>query len=206
MSVVAFRIDEAVIETRKGDRRALVVTPTQRVTIGRARLEELRRDTSSGDLDRALAQRVSSATDGFDCVVFRGRGADSSHCYRLDETLDEDEFAELAQRLLVSQLPCWRSLLERGVLAIVHSEFGSSAMHFRNASRALAQSKRPDPRVSARIAQVDAWLLEHMVFYFSQNYEATMTALLPDKLPLLELRRGKLEGLAQQLREASAAS
>jgi hypothetical protein len=204
--LVTFRFDDAVIETRKGDRRALVVTPTQTVLVGRARLQELRRKGAIGQVDRELVERVNSAEGRYDCVVFRGRGADSSHYYRLDETLDEHEFAELARRLIVSKLPCWRSLLERGVPAIVHTEFGSSAMHLRNACRELAQSKSPDPNAGKRIAEVDVWLLAHMVFFFSQNYDATMGTLLPDKLPLLDLRRAKVEGFAQQLREASAST
>lgn len=198
---MSFRFEDATIDTRKGERRALVLTPITEMRVGRARLKELRESGRAAEVDGTLIDRLRFATEKYDCVVFRGRGDDPQSVYRLADTLSVAEQQELTQRLVISQLRCWRTLVELGVTVVVHSEFGSSALPFRDACRDLADDPERDPSVGARVAGIDEWILRHMIFFFSQNYEATMTTLLPDKLPLIELRREKLELFAQVLRE-----
>ena len=192
-----------MIETRKGPRRALVLTPEADIRVGRERLLALRTGGASGEIDQVLADRVRFSKVHYDVVVFRGKTEDGAASYRLDDQLEREQLEELALRLVASQLSCWRSLLELGVSLIVHSDFGSSAKPFRDACRSLADTPDRDSGVGARVANIDEWLLRHLIFYFSQSYEATMSTLLPDKLPLLELRKEKLELFGQILREES---
>jgi hypothetical protein len=200
---VSFRFEDALIETRKGERRALVFTPLEEFRVGAGRLTELRANPQRGEIDRRIIDRVRFSKTDYDVVIFRGKSADGKGIYRIDDRLSEGETAELTRMLVLTQLQCWRSLLALGVPLMVHSDFGSSALPFRTACRELADDPDRDSEASARVAAIDEWILRHLVFFFSQSYEATITTLLPDKLPLLELRREKLRLFAQVLREES---
>lgn len=201
---MAFAFEDAVIQTRRGPRNALVMTPREDYNVGRARLEELRAEGTRSPIDLSLVDKVKSARDGYRVVIFRGKSAGDTGRWRLDETLDADELQELARRLVLTQLPTWRTLIRAGVWVMVHTDLGSTALPMREGSRQLIDDPMRLEGIDDEIAEVDEWLLRHLVFWFSSDHEHAITTTLPDKLPLVELRADKIERFAETLRVATS--
>ncbi len=200
---MGFAFEDATIDTRRGPRRALVMAPEAAYLVGRERLEELRRGGES-PIDESVAAhfatRALAGREPYRVVVFRGRHSGRHDwSWRLDERLDAPDLQELCWRLAAKQLTIWRDMLRRGAWVMVHTDLGSSAAPLRQGVRALIDDPRRLEGVAPEIQEIDEWILRHLVFYFSGSFETAMAETLPDKLPLVEARRERLEAFAERL-------
>ena len=201
---VLFR--DALIQTRKGQRRALTVTPSRAFVLGRPRLESLRNGETSNLIEEAIVAKVRASTKRYDLFVFRACDHDGEARYRLDESLPPNESEELARRLLLSNLRCWRRLLDLEIPLILHTGMGPDRQPFSRAASAI--TGKPDafslnhwgddaePKRRYGLDDRDLWLLRHVVFFFGQPYRTIAKQVLPEMLPMLDARREKLERLS----------
>ncbi len=192
-----------VVESRKGPRNTLVVTPTGAHQVGRDHLERLRDPEADGQIEASIVDHVEDAAQPFPMVIFRGRSDDGAGTWGISGELGMDEEKELARRLVRSHLPTHRRLLRAGTYVMVHTEFDSrTADLLRRASeqlhdelaRTLADVAEPTPQ-----QQADLWILRHYNFYFSLGFEKVVKDVLPERVPLIELRKSHIETLARSL-------
>lgn len=194
---------DAVIESHKGPRRALVITPTQVHRVGRETLERLRASGDEGPIERSIVDYMERASEPYPFTIFRGQDEDGTVSWGLEEGLDQHEAHELARRLILSHLATHRCLLRAGTYVMVHTDFDSrDALVFRRASEELAEERArtlAETTEPTAEAQADLWILRHYNFYFSLGYEKVLANVLPDRVPLIELRQGHIESLARAL-------
>lgn len=203
---VVFR--DAPIQTRKGERRALTVTPSRAFVLGRPRLEMLRAGETNNLIEEAIIARVQGAPHRYDLFVFRACDHEGQPRYRIDEALPPNERSELALRLVLSNLRCWRRLLDLKVPLILHTGLGPDRQTFQQAAQrvsadpeafaANAASGYPGGGRYDELDELDEWLLRHVLFFFGQVYRVVARQVLPDILPMLDSRRRKLERLSSR--------
>lgn len=191
-----------MIETRRGPREALIVTPDREMVVGRDRLDDLRRVDDPGALDETIldaARRHPNAN----YLIFRGRGEDGGVRYRFDDALSDDEARELAGRMVRSQLKTYRRLVAAGMHLLLHAELGFREVElFRSETRvALAEIERASGLPDA-VQALDAWILQHLTYFFAISYAKLIEETLPSLLPLLERRAPQLRERVEAARAA----
>lgn len=195
---------DAVVRCRKGDRRALVITPTAHRRLGLERLQELRETADESPIETGLVDRVRTSSSPYPIVIFRGRNDDGTATWGFDEGLGPEDALALARMLVISHLPTHRCLLTHGSYVMVHTDFGSrEADLLRRASKELLEERRevvPSDADLRAIYDADLWILRHLNFYFSLGFERVVEGVLPDKIPLIETRSRNIEALAAALR------
>ncbi len=190
-------------ETRSGDRRALVLTPTSDLTVDIGRLEQ---PAAPSDLDRQIVGLIDDVGEDVHVSVFRAGGGDTPGLWRFQEGLSEKQMIDLAEHLLVGQLPVYRGLVRRGICLHVHVELPIEVAHaFRDATELLIQRiMDEDERNEAhRVMHVaDVWLLRNLSFYFTVGFAPLMHRILPEKLSLMEKRLARGRQMYAGLPEA----
>lgn len=191
-------IDEVGIETRRGPRKAMVVTPTEHVRVGRERLENPRGREMS-DVDRQLLEQMQRREGRVTAVIFRGRDDHGAGSWGFDPSLDAHESDALALELLRGMVLVYRSFVESGVCVHAHADWGpAEARAFRVANASLVgelgeQLARGGLRpVQRREAEVELWTLRNLTFFFTLGYRTLVRSVLPEKLPMLEQRTDRL--------------
>lgn len=208
MGVAGIGFEDALIETRRGPRRALVMYPHARVLVGRERLQALEARGEVSPIDEAVAARLAATktSDPYRVVIFQGRNPQEPESnWRLDSGLDLGETRRLSLLLAASQLATWRRMLEHGVWLMVHTDLGASAAPLRAGARELISDPIRREGVDPAIAEIDEWILQHLIFFSSGSCETALTQTLPDKLPLVEMRAERLESFAETLRARAEA-
>ena len=201
---VTFR--DLLIQTRKGPRRALTVTPTRPFVLGRTRLASLRGGETDNLIEEAIVTHVRHSKHTYDLFIFRACSHEGEPRYRLDEGLPPNEADELARRLLLSNLTCWRRLLDLEIPLILHTGMGPDRRPFQAATRkitgqpnAFSMNHWGDDEVPKELYGLDdrdLWLLRHVVFFFGQTYRVVAKQVLPEMLPMMDARREKLMRLS----------
>jgi hypothetical protein len=165
----------------------------------------LRNGETSNLIEEAIVAKVRASKSRYDLFVFRACDHDGEPRYRLDESFPPNESDELARRLLLSNLRCWRRLLALEVPLILHTGMGPDRQPFQRAASSL--TGQPDafslnhwgddsePKSKYELEDMDLWLLRHVVLFFGQPYRTVAKQVLPEMLPMLDARREKLERL-----------
>jgi hypothetical protein len=203
--LVPVAFSDAIVPSRKGDRRALVITPSEHRRVGRDRLRALRGTANESPIETGIVDRITASPRPYQIVVFRGRNDDETASWGFEEALGPDEARELARLLVISHLPTHRCMLTHGTWVMVHTDFGTrEADLLRRASQEVLEEKKamhPANEAQEAVRDADVWLLRHLNFYFSLGFERVIESVLPDKLPLIEMREANVRQLAQSLRE-----
>jgi len=196
----------SVLETRRGPRTALMVTPSRDIRVGRERLRELRVAPDGGSLDEQIWRSATKHADA-SIMVMRGRNDDGSGSWGFDEELTDEETTELGELLVRSQVPTYRRLIAAGMLALIHVEFGfREVAALRNATAVVrdelerrSQSELEKAPPAAAVHALDVWILRHLTFFFSVSFDKVASDTLPEMLPLIEQRAAHLEELVAAL-------
>ncbi len=186
--------ESLAMQTTMGERWALVLTPTTELLLSSP--PNLRGELS--DADRWILGHAEHAarTRGASVCILRGEGPRGG-CYRFDAGLDRERAAALAEAMLEGQLLAYREMVRLGMCLFVHADFGyREAEAFRDATDAVARAleRRTGPE-----AEVDLWILQNLVFFFTVSFENLVTTVLPDKLPMMEKRMDRVRRMAERL-------
>lgn len=196
---------DTVVHSRKGPRRALVLTPTGHRRLGLERLEQLRATNDESHIETALVDAIENAVERYQIVIFRGRSDDGEGTWGFEEDLAPRDADDLARALVLSHLPTHRALLRHGAYVMVHTDFGPrEADALRRASQILHDEMTVNDPDEGDVAihEANVWILRHLNFYFSLNFEKVVESVLPDKLPLIELRTHNIGRLVDELEQA----
>jgi hypothetical protein len=189
MGELAF--DEIAVPTASGARSALVVTPRVHVSLGAARLAALRAAQRGGEIDDALYLRVKACARPPSAVLFRAKSDDGTGSWGFDRNLSEVDARDLAKRLARTHMKSHRRLFAAGVLAVVHTDYGTrEADLFRAAEAELA--KEEEARAvsgnspESAIAQLNLWTLRTLTFTYTLKASKVISDLLPATIVMLE--------------------
>lgn len=183
------------LETAIGERTALVLTPTQEVVVEQAPAQRGQLSAIDHWIIQA-AQRAAEQKLATVCI-YRARADTGPGHYRFSSRLTEAGAADLAETMLGGQLLVYREMVKMGVSLFVHSEFGRvEAQAYRVAAQRHIEALRghDDPQ-----SEVDLWILQNLVFYFTSSFESLASTLLPEKLPMMEKRMERIRRMAARL-------
>lgn len=209
--------EEARVETTRGPRNALVVTPIVPIVLGSERLDALRANLRRGIVDEQIARAVRSTRGRAQLILFSAlgpggaarlgadptAGAPLTARWGFDPALSDEAADELGYLLTMSQLPTWRRLVVAGVQAHVHTDWGvrETAACRRGVARARAElEKKSDP-----VSRFDAWILSYLSMFFSFDLRRAVRESLGDKLGLIEQRAARTAELVAALPPSSIA-
>jgi hypothetical protein len=185
MGELAF--EEIAVQTASGARSALVVTPRVRISLGAARLAALRAAEQGGEIDDALYLRVKSCRESASAVIFRARSDDGSGSWGFDPELGDVDARDLAKRLARTHMESHRRLFGAGVLAVVHTDYGTrEAALFRAAESELAQEEEARAASGSAVAQLNLWTLRTLTFTYTLKASRVISDLLPNTIAMLE--------------------
>lgn len=204
---MSVEVERIILQVGRRKRNALVLTPTDHVRIGRARLEALRsaRESVPSSYDRSILEAVREEASGDFVLFFRAARDDGRGSYALADDLDDDEAVELASYLVRAQLSTYRKLAKLGVIAFIHVEFSPRDVQaYRTGTdRLAAELERAAPDAPDAGHELDLWLLNHLTFYFTISFDRAITSLIPNEVALLETRIPRLRELLDRLEPAT---
>lgn len=180
------------------------MSPETHVVVRADRLDALRTDLSPGPIDLEVLRQVRLRDGRVRVLALRGTdGAVGS--YRFDPALARAQVRELGYLLVKSQIATYRRLLAMGVLVHLHVDWGGLETDaFRQGTTRLADevnaltSRRSLPDGLLALCQLDSWMLRHLQFYMTLGLERALTDVLPEKLPLLEIRMPHVKEMLAQ--------
>ncbi|HEY6909206.1 MAG TPA: hypothetical protein VI356_07545 [Myxococcales bacterium] len=189
MGELAF--DEIVVPTASGARTALVVTPRARILLGAVRLAALRAAQRGGEIDDALFLRVKACARPPSAVIFRAKSEDGQGWWGFDPRLPDLDARDLAKRLARTHMESHRRLFGAGVLAVVHTDYGTrEAALFRAVEAELAQEEEERAASGnsrdAAVAQLNLWTLRTLTFTYTLKASKVISDLLPATIVMLE--------------------
>jgi hypothetical protein len=200
------RFEELVLPTPSGDRRILVVTPTEKIRFGRERLARLREGDRSRDLDDVVLERIRAHDGPLDAVLLRAwDGAEAS--WGFDEDLDHDELMALGYHQVRAQLKLCRRALVLGTVAVVNTDlnprdFDALLEGWRRFSRALRKKEELERDVKE---DADLFLLDHFTLWTTRPMDEFRDQGLQAVFDLAQRFRGRLDSLKQRLTERERA-
>lgn len=186
-----------------GTRRTLVVTPAEKIRVGRARLDEHGGVAEPSALDEVVLRRVASWPQPIDVVLLRSWGGDEDHSWGFDPTLDQTELDELGYRLVQDQLALFREMLRLHVFAIVATDLTArefdamvrASLRLGRELSACAREVHGDPHLAT-----DRWILEHFSLWTTRPFDEFVLIGMPPLLRLIDRHRDKLVALSQSAR------
>lgn len=192
------------VTSPKGAGRVLVAVPTGARRYDRDRLTKLRMEVASARLDEPLIAEVRALGAPGSVFLVSAGGGDGERSWSIDAALDATDGAALAKLLLRVQLPTYRALVRAGVTALVHADLDPvTCAAMRDGSRLLLRELRMLSQADGSLAddradaarRVDTWIVQHLLYVFTQPVEQVLGETLPDLVPLVEQRRSSLSSL-----------
>ena len=173
------------------ERRALVVTPTARIRVGRSRLTAPAAGGKVSGVDAEVVRRLGEWPKPVDVVLLRSWG--------FDPDLRADEVDVLAYAIMRDQLAFFRDVIGLGVFALVATDL--SAREFDAMLRATTRlSRELSGRAKSGSAtpddEVDRWILEHLSLWTTRPYDEFVLQGLPELFALVDRHRGRLADLS----------
>ena len=147
-------------------------------------------ETDQWFIDQAHAHEGSVSV-----VIFRGSNDDGTARWGFDPSLDAHEADALAVELLRGMVIVYGQFFECGICVHAHAEWAPrEARAFRHANNVLIEELAreldtldPDsPR--HREAELELWTLRNLTFFFTLGFTTLVNSVLPEKLPMLEMR------------------
>lgn len=181
------------------ERRALVVTPTARIRVGRSRLTAPAAGGKVSGVDAEVVRRLGEWPKPVDVVLLRSWGGDESRSWGFDPDLRADEVDVLAYAIMRDQLAFFRDVIGLGVFALVATDL--SAREFDAMLRATTRlSRELSGRAKSGSAtpddEVDRWILEHLSLWTTRPYDEFVLQGLPELFALVDRHRGRLADLS----------
>jgi len=191
------QIDERTLLTSRGPRVALMLWPSAPITLGAARLAELRTDLKRATVDQQIVREIKRRRGRVQMLIFRGVGPNGA-AWRFDPALSDDDAEELGYLLTKSQLPTWRRLAVSGVHLHLHTDWGvrESGTCRRGAVRLRHELTTGTPGATARF---DAYMLSYLSLFYSADLDHVLRDLLPNQLGLVEQRAARIHELIADL-------
>jgi hypothetical protein len=180
-------------------RRALVVTPTARIRVGRGRLTAPLDGGRVSGVDTAIVERVGQWPRPVDVVLLRSWGGDESRSWGFDPELGPDDVDALGYAIMRDQLAFFRDVIPKGVFALVATDL--SAREFDAMLRATTRlSRELGGRAKSGTAtaedEVDRWILQHLSLWTTRPYDEFVLQGLPELFMLVDRHRGRLADLS----------
>jgi len=192
------------VATSSGNRRALVVTPAEKIRVGWARLGMADAEAGVPSLiDGEIVRRVASWPRPIDVVLLRSWGGDESRSWGFDPALGDAETDALGYRLMQGQLAFYRQVIALGIFALVATDL--SAREFDALVRATVRLGR---ELGARAKQgdgdptlaTDRWILQHFSLWTTRPFDEFVHQGLPEVFNLVDRYRDKLTTIAATVR------
>jgi hypothetical protein len=189
------------VETTVGgvSRRALVVTPTARIRVGRGRLAHPTDVGKVSSVDAAIVRRIGEWPHKVDIVLLRSWGGDESRSWGFEPDLTPDEVDALGYSIMRDQLAFFRDIIPMGVFALVATDL--TAREFDAMLRATTKiSRELGGRAKSGTAtpddEVDRWIVEHLSLWTTRPYDEFVLQGLPELFLLTDRHRGRLADLS----------
>lgn len=200
-------VGERGVDTAHGTKRVLVVEPAARVEVGRDRLARIRAGDGHNAIDAAVLNLVD-AHRGVDAVVFRAHRGEGPTGWGYARDLSDPEVEELGTAMVRLQVDLYRRLADRGVFAIVGTEFGEREVRsFRRGTEAVAagleRSLRTADAPAVARCRFDLWLLDHFAMWVGTEHGVFVAGGLPKLLDKVQRQRRRLERMRADLAAAS---
>jgi hypothetical protein len=196
-----FELAEQLIDTRRGERVALIAVPQRQIPVGLRRLEELASQTKMSELDALLLDQVRGWPKKPSALIMSAKGPHGD--WHFEEGMTDQQESDLGYHLTRTQLPLYFGLLEAGISLCYFTAYGARELEAcqTGTARLLAEFERDRPMYHGdEGARKDAGLrlVRDLIAFSSQEYPELFEGELPDRLPLCETR-------ADQIREQLAA-
>lgn len=194
--------DEIAIDTPEGRRAALVVTPTSRIRVGRARLEQVRAGDRHSPVDDAVVDRLAEQERSLEVVLLRSWGGSEDRSWGFSEDLGRAELDDVGYELMRGQLVLFRRMVPLGVSALVATdlvarEFDAIVRGTRRLSLELGERIRAGQ--AAADAEVDRFIIEHFSLFTTRPYDEFLHQGLPAVFHLVDRHRDKLRALVRDV-------
>lgn len=201
-------IDVAGVQLEFGDfetevlgvpRRALVVTPAQKIRVGRSRLTQPSTPGKASEVDAEVVRQLGAWPAPVDVVLLRSWGGDEAHSWGFAEDLTPEEVDALGYALMRDQLAFFRDIIRLGVFGIVSTDL--TAVEFDAMRRATTRlSRELGGRAKAGTAtaddELDRWILEHLSLWTTRPFDEFVLQGLPELFALVDRHRGRLADLS----------
>jgi hypothetical protein len=200
------RFEDLVVATPAGDRTVLVVTPTEKIRVGRDRLDRYREGDRTSELDELVLERIREHDGPVDGVLLRSWDGENAS-WGLDEELDPDELSALGYHLVRGQLKLCRQAIVLGTTAVVSVEltprdFDALLEGWRRLGRELRKKSELERNVKE---DTDLFLIDHFTLWTTRPLEEFRDQALPSVFALAQRYRGRIEALRERLTERNKA-
>ncbi|MGE0788377.1 MAG: hypothetical protein AB7S26_22070 [Sandaracinaceae bacterium] len=162
-------------------------------------------------LDPAWLARVASATGVNDverelvrtavrhraCVVmFRGAREDGTPLREMDPSFGDEELVEAGMVMARALLPLCRHLAAAGVTLFVHCEWPVRECYALREGSVRVLEERSNEKDAC--AELDAWILQHMMLHVALGHDHVIENLLPLQLSMLDRRVARVAALLER--------
>lgn len=199
VSGVQLEFSDFETEVLGAPRRALVVTPAQKIRVGRSRLTAPTVEGKPSDVDSEIVRQLGAWPQRVDVVLLRSWGGDEGHSWGFAADLEPDEVDAVGYALMRDQLAFFRDVIRLGVFGIVSTDL--TAVEFDAMRRATTRlSRELASRAKAGIAtaddELDRWILEHLSLWTTRPFDEFVLQGLPELFGLVDRHRGRLADLS----------
>ena len=198
MTAPLLDVSDFEVVTTEGVRRALVVTPAERLRVGRARIDATKAGDRGSDVDDEIVQQVATWPEKVDVVLLRSWGGSEERSWGFEPTLSDAEVDELGYQLMRDQLAFFRRIIALGTYAIAATDL--SAREFDAMVRGTMRLTRElTARIGAGTADdadaLDRWILDHFSLWTTRHFDEFVLQGLPALFALVDRHASRLADL-----------
>jgi hypothetical protein len=202
MTAPLLDVSDFEVVTSQGVRRALVVTPAERLRVGRTRIDSTNAGDRGSAVDDEIVAKVSTWPEHIDVVLLRSWGGTEDRSWGFDPALSDDEVDELGYQLMRDQLAFFRRIIALGTYAIAATDL--SAREFDAMVRGTMRLGRElSARVGAGAASdadaLDRWILDHFSLWTTRPFHEFVLQGLPSLFTLVDRHAQKLADLTAKI-------
>lgn len=202
MTAPLLDVSDFEVVTTEGVRRALVVTPAERLRVGRARIDATKAGDRGSDVDDEIVQQVSTWPEKIDVVLLRSWGGSEERSWGFEPALSDAEVDELGYQLMRDQLAFFRRIIALGTYAIAATDL--SAREFDAMVRGTMRLTRElTARIGAGAASdadtLDRWILDHFSLWTTRHFDEFVLQGLPALFALVDRHAHKLADLTTKI-------
>jgi len=202
MTAPLLDVSDFEVVTSQGVRRALVVTPAERLRVGRSRIDATKAGDRGSEVDDEIVEKVSTWPEKIDVVLLRSWGGSEERSWGFEPTLSDAEVDELGYQLMRDQLAFFRRIIALGTYAIAATDL--SAREFDAMVRGTMRLTRElSARIGAGAASdadaLDRWILDHFSLWTTRPFDEFVLQGLPSLFTLVDRHAHKLADLTARI-------
>lgn len=199
VSGAQLEFEEIETDVSGNPRRALVVTPSAKLRVGRDRLQADAAPGKASVLDGEIVARVAASSSAPEVVLLRSWGGAEERSWGFDAGLTAAEVDELGYAIMRDQLAFFRDVIPLGVFAVVATDL--TAVEFdamRHATTRLTRELGGRARSGTADADddIDRWILEHLSLWTTRPFDEFVLQALPALFTLIDRHRARLSALS----------